>query len=454
MARLNFKGGVHPYEGRDLSRRKAIETLVPEQGEMVFPLLQHKGNPAAPVVEIGDYVRTGQLIAQADGECSANLHSSVSGQVLAIGKRETADGSLQESIVIGNDGMYEEVTRRDDRSLADLSRRKLLQIIRDAGIVGMGGAGLPTYYKYADANPRKIDTVIANGVECEPYATSDYRRILEEPWKLINGIYVALKLFPGARGYIAVTENNNEAYRMLRGLLRDDPRIYVKKVRAKYPIGSERQLIYALTGRQLNAKMLPYEIGCMVNNIDTLISINQAVVCREPLITRILTVSGDGAAHPGNFRVRIGMTYRDVLEQSGGLRGKLTEEDVLILDGGPMTGSPLKSLDVPVTKLSSSIVCLRKRRIVFQPETPCTRCGRCLSVCPENLAPMQLYKDAMAGNKPAFVEHMGLECCGCGCCSYACPSKISLSDTISRTKVSIRGNVQLSGDYGRRIVRS
>lgn len=453
MAELTFSGGVHLRDGKELTRDAAVQTLFPQSGEMVFPLVQNIGKPAVPVVQAGDYVRTGQLIAAAVGELSANLHSSVSGHVLGFARRRVADGLTLTSMIIENDGLYLEVAYPADRKMENLNRQTVLDTIQRAGIVGMGGSGMPTHYKLASADPADIDTVIANCVECEPYLTSDYRRILENPWKVINGLMIELTVFPRARGFIAVSEDNEAGYRLLRELLKDNTRIFVKRLRNKYPQGSERQLIYALTGRTLNARMLPGDIGCIVNNTDTLVAINQAVIMHEPLITRIMTVSGDGVARPSNFRVRLGMSYRDILEQAGGLAKGLHMNDVVFLDGGPMTGHVMDTLDVPVTKLSSAITVLRKSSLVKEKRSACTRCGRCVEVCPNSLMPLYLEKDVRHKSVRAFVRHNGLECCDCGCCSYSCPSGIPLSADINAMKRAAMRNPRMAGEYTRRFMR-
>lgn len=451
MAYRDFYGGVMPYDGKDISKNKQVKTLFPDQGDMVFPLLQHVGRMSVPVVHPGDYVRTGQLIARADTELSANLHASVSGRVVSIQDMPDTEGRMVPSIIIENDGVFLEVPYPPDRRIENLTRDTVLQTIRNAGIVGMGGSGVPTAFKLRSADEADIDTVIANCVECEPYETSDYRRILENPWKIINGLMILLTVFPGARGYIAVAESNVKGYQLLKGLLKDNDRIYVKRVSDRYPQGSERQLIYTLTGRTLNARLLPYEIGCLCFNTDTLVAINQAAIMNEPLITRIVTVTGDAAAHPGNFRVRIGMSYREVLEQAGGLKGRLHLRDVIVLNGGPMMGSQIVNLDAPITKQSSAIVCLRRESIAARPETPCTRCGRCLDACPMHLSPIALYKDIQREDAASFTAHNGLECCDCGCCSYICPSHIELTARIGEMRRDALRNPQLAGRYARRL---
>lgn len=452
MAVHTFAGGVHPFGGKKMSRDRAVVTLFPDDGEIVYPLLQHMGKPSIPIVRIGDYVRTGQLIARADGDLSANLHASVSGHVSAIENRQLVGGESSLCIVVESDGLFLEVPYPENRRLSRLTKETVINVIREAGIVGMGGSGIPTAFKLERANTADIDTVIANCVECEPYLTSDYRRILENPWKIINGVMILLTVFPRARGYIAVSDNNTEGYRLLRGLLKNEPRIYVKRMEDKYPQGAERQLIYALTGRTLNAKMLPYDIGCIVHNTDTLVAINQAVIMHEPLITRIVTVSGDGVQSPGNFRIRIGMTYRQILEQAGGLKKGVALEDVLILDGGPMTGSPVRNLDGPATKLTSAIIVLQKKNIRMQKETACTRCGGCADACPNLLVPLFLYEDVQEKRDDAFIAHGGMECCGCGCCSYVCPSKIDLSAAIDGRRHALAADEKKAGDYARRYI--
>ncbi len=456
MANHFFFGGVRPYDGKSISKDVPIRTLIPESGDMVIPLLQHVGRPARPVVYPGDYVRTGQLIGEADGDLSANVHSSISGTVISIQDMPDVQGRMIPSVIIDNDGLYLENGNHEEIQPDYLNRRMVVGMLRDAGVVGMGGAGFPTAYKLQTAKAADIDTIIANCVECEPYETSDYRRLLEDPWKVLNGIMVLLTIYPNARGFIAIAEDNDKCYKLLKKILQRNQqsindRIYIKRVENKFPAGSERQLIYSLTGRSLNAKMLPFEVGCLVCNTDTLVAINQAVIMNEPLLTRIITVTGNAAAKPANYRVRIGMTYRQLLEQAGGLRGKLHLKDVLLLDGGTMTGQEIQELDAPITKLSSAIVCLRKNSIPAQKETACIRCGKCLESCPIHLSPIQLYKDIQNSDKPSFVQHSGLECCSCNCCSYICPAKIDLGSSISVMRHECMKNKQLAGDYARRI---
>lgn len=450
MARLTFAGGIHPYSGKELTRNKKIREVLPLEEELIFPLNQQMGAPSVPVVEIGDFVLRNQLIARADGELSANLHSPVSGQVVGEEKVPDLAGNPVDALVIRNDGQYRMMPYRDDTDPTHMTRQEILTAIREAGIVGLGGSGLPTDYKLLNANKATMNTVIANCVECEPYLTGDYRCILEDPWKVIDGLAIVLGVFPKARGIIAVSESNREGFALLRKLLIDNPRIYVRQCKDKYPQGSERQLIHAVTGRTLNAKMLPYEIGCMVLNAQTLAAISDAVLLKEPLTSRIMTVSGPSVAAPCNLRVCIGQTFREALEQAGGLRRYCREAETLFLAGGPLTGQRIVNLDAPVTKVSSALVCLPMKTAEARKETPCIRCRRCTQVCPSQIVPMQLIRDARSGNKPAFAEHYGMECCDCGCCSYVCPAGIELSAEISAMKRECLQNSILAGEYARR----
>ncbi len=448
MAQLKFFGGVHPEDGKEISSRQPVRTVFP-RGDCVYPLKQHMGNPSVPVVKRGDYVLTGQLIAAADGDFSANLHSSISGTVRGIEKRRLADGSSGDCIVIQNDRRFGEILYPASRRLDELAPETIVESVKQAGIVGMGGAGMPTHIKLSPARPNRIDYYIANCVECEPYLTSDYRRMLENPAKVINGLRIGLKIFRRARGILAVDEKNDDIYRLFRDLTREDARIFVKKVEHKFPQGAERQLIYAVTGRTLNAEMLPEEVGCVTDNVDTLVAINQAVMVHEPLLTRLVTVTGDCIDKPGNYRVRIGMSYRELIERAGGF----IREPELILDGGTMTGKRMDDLDVPVTKLTSAIVALSQDRVSGRPQTACTRCARCVLSCPNHLVPLQLYKDAKSGNDNAFIRHNGFECSGCECCSYICPSRIPLADSIIRTRDRLLKDADKAGAYSRRLSR-
>ncbi|MCR5508649.1 MAG: electron transport complex subunit RsxC [Lachnospiraceae bacterium] len=425
MAGFTFKGGVHPYEGKELSKDKPIKRFIPE-GDLVFPLSQHIGAPAKPVVSKGDTVLAGQLIAEAEGFVSANIYSSVSGTVKSIDKHRVATGDMVNSITITSDGNFTAAPRLDIGDIADMSRQEVIDGIRLAGIVGMGGAGFPTHVKLSPKDPDKIYYCIVNCSECEPYLTSDYRRMMEEPEKLVAGLKIILCLFEHAEGILAVEDNKPDCIRKLKELVIDEKRITVKPLKTKYPQGAERQLIYATTKRAINSSMLPADAGCVVNNVDTVVSIYHAIIEKRPLTERIVTVTGDAVVEPQNYLVPIGTSYKQLIEASGGF--KSTPEK--IISGGPMMGFAMFDLDVPIIKTSSAITCFLKDDVAGCKPTNCINCGRCAEVCPGRVIPARLADYAEAGDEERFLEYNGMECCECGCCSYICPAKRQLTQSI------------------------
>ena len=433
MSLLTFKGGIHPYEGKELTMDKPIETYLPK-GELVYPLSQHIGAPAKPVVKKGDRVLVGQRIAEAGGFVSAHIHASVSGTVKNIEPRLTAGGTKVESIIIENDGEYEVMERPAPGNWQEMDRKDLLAVIQDAGIVGMGGAGFPTHVKLSPKNPDSIDYIIVNGSECEPYLTSDYRRMLEEPEKVVTGLEIVLHMFPQASGIIAIEDNKPEAIRIMKEQTADHPKIQVNVMKTKYPEGAERQLIYANTGRYINSGMLPADAGCIVHNVDTVTAIYKAVVEGVPLIDRIITISGDDIVDPKNFKVLLGTSLQELIEAVGGY---LDGEPEKIISGGPMMGKAMFSTEVPAVKGASAVLCMKKDEVAACEPSNCIRCGRCVAVCPGRVNPTKLASLAEHGKLDAFVEQDGMECCECGCCSYVCPAKRHLTQTIAATRKAI-----------------
>ncbi len=425
MAKLTFKGGIHPYDGKELSKDKPIKAVLPK-GDLVYPLSQHIGAPAKPIVAKGDHVLTGQKIAEAGGFVSAPVYATVSGTVKAIEPRRVVTGDNVMSIVVENDGLYEEVEYPAVKPLEDMTREEIIACIKEAGIVGMGGAGFPTFIKLSPKEPEKIDYVIANCAECEPYLTSDYRRMLEEPQKLVDGLKVYLKLFENARGILAVEDNKPDCIELLKKLTKDETRISVKALKTKYPQGAERQIIYAATGRSINSSMLPADAGCVVNNVDTIVAVYHAVYEGRPLMNRIVTVTGDAVADPRNFIVRIGTNYHELVEEAGGFK----EEPVKIISGGPMMGFGIFDLNVPTTKTASALLCLTQDDVSRMEPSACINCGRCVEACPSRLVPSMLADFAEHYEEEEFLSHDGMECCECGCCSFVCPAKRSLTQSI------------------------
>lgn len=432
MGISTFKGGVHPYDGKELSKDSPIRIVTPKES-LVYPLSQHIGAPASPIVAVGDTVLRGQKIAEAGGFVSAPIYASVSGTVKAIEPRRTAVGDMVNSIVIENDGEMREVEFRTTEDIGSLSKEEIIEKIKEAGVVGMGGAGFPTHVKLSPKEPEKIEFIIANCAECEPYLTSDYRRMIESPEALIEGMKIVLQLFDNAKGILGIEDNKPDCIQKLQELTKEEDRIEVMPLKTKYPQGGERQLIYATTKREINSKMLPADAGCIVDNVETLISICHAVKEGKPVMERVFTVTGDAVENPGNFQYCIGMSYAELLEEAGGFK----EQPQKIISGGPMMGFSMFDLDIPTTKTSSSLLCLVKDDVAASEVTACINCGRCVSVCPEQIVPSRLAKMSEFHDSAAFEKWNGMECIECGSCSYICPAKRPLAQYIKTMKKQI-----------------
>ena len=432
MGISTFKGGVHPYDGKDLAKDQPIRRIKPKE-ILVYPLSQHIGAPASPIVAVGDTVLRGQKIAEAGGFVSAPVFASVSGTVKAIEPRHVATGDLVNSIIIENDGEMKETDFHGVEDVASLSKEQIIEKVKEAGVVGMGGAGFPTHVKLSPKEPDKIEFIIANCAECEPYLTADYRRMLENPEELIGGMKIVLRLFDHAKGILGVEDNKPDCIQKLKELTKDEERIEVMPLKTKYPQGGERQLIYATTGRSINSKMLPADAGCIVDNAETLVAINRAVKEGKPVMDRIFTVTGDAVANPGNFEYCIGMSYAEILEEAGGFK----EDPEKMISGGPMMGFAVFSLEIPTTKTSSSLLCFKKDDVSASEVTACINCGRCVSVCQEQIVPSRLAKMSQFHDSESFERWNGMECIECGSCSYICPAKRPLAQYIKTMKKQI-----------------
>ena len=432
MGLMTFKGGVHPYDGKEFSKDKPIRELLPK-GELVYPISQHIGAPASPVVAVGDTVLRGQKIAEAGGFVSSPIFSSVSGTVKAIEPRRGAVGDKVNSIIIESDGKMKEVEYQPVDNMDTLSKEDIINKVKEAGVVGMGGAGFPTHVKLSPKEPEKIEYIIANCAECEPYLTADYRRMMENPEMLVEGMKIVLKLFDKAKGIFGIEDNKPDAIAKMQALVKDEPRLEVCPLQTKYPQGGERQLIYATTRREINSTMLPADAGCIVDNVETLISVYNAVKLGKPVMNRIFTVTGDAVNEPGNFNICIGMSYGEILEAAGGF--KVQPEK--IISGGPMMGFAMFGLDIPTTKTSSSLLCLAKDDVAASETTACINCGRCVEACPERIIPSRLAKMSDYGDTVSFEKWNGMECIECGSCSFICPAKRPLAQSIKTMKKQI-----------------
>ena len=429
MGSKTFKGGVHPYEGKELAKDQPIVEVLPK-GDLVYPLSQHIGAPATPVVAVGDKVLKGQKIAEAGGFVSSPIYASASGTVKAIEPHRVAVGDMVNSIVIENDGAFEEVEYTPCEDVTALSKEEIVNKVKEAGVVGMGGAGFPTHVKLSPKEPEKIEYVIANCAECEPYLTADYRRMLENPEELIGGMKIILQLFDHAKGVLGIEDNKPDCIEKLTELVKDEPRIEVCPLQTKYPQGGERQLIYAVTGRAINSKMLPADAGCIVDNVETIIAVYRAVKLGRPVTNRISTITGDAIANPGNFLYSIGTSYAELVEAAGGFKTQPEK----IISGGPMMGFAFFDLNVPVTKTSSSILALTKDEVAEYEPTPCIRCGRCVEACPGNLMPQKMAQAAMHNDYDTFVKLNGMECYECGSCTFVCPARRPLTQTFKQAR--------------------
>lgn len=431
MSILTFKGGVHPYDGKELSKDVAVRKILPE-GELVFPVSQHIGAPAKPVVEVGERVLKGQLIAGADGFVSANIHSSVSGTVKKIEKRLVPNGSKVLSIIIENDNLYEEYNYGPNNE--PWSKDTIRKAVKDCGVVGLGGACFPTHVKLTPKDDKSIDYVIVNAAECEPYITSDYRRLVEQPSEVIEGLKIVLKLFENAKGVIAVENNKPDVIENLKKLTEKEDKISVAELKTKYPQGSERHIIYAVTKRKINSSMLPADAGCIVDNVDTIYNIYRAVKFNKPLTERIVTVSGDGINSPCNLEVPFGTSHAQLVKEAGGMDENVEK----IISGGPIMGQAMFSLEVPVIKGSSALLAFKQDEISRATMTNCLNCGKCAMVCPEGLICAKLAHAADVNDMEAFVKMHGMECIECGTCNYNCPANRNITQSVRTMKRKVQ----------------
>ncbi len=430
MFSKTFRGGVHPKDNKELAAG-AQTVRLEAKGDLTFLLNQHIGAPAKPLVKPGDRVLLGQKIAEAGGFVSACVCSSVSGTVKAVNPHVNQSGDEALAITVENDCEYESVEGLGEpRDYEKMSPEEIIRAVADAGIVGMGGAGFPTAVKLAVKEGVKIDHIICNAAECEPYITCDYRLMLERPNDAVLGMKILLKAFPEAVGVFGIEDNKPLGIESVSKACEGSERMTVLPLKKKYPQGGERMLIYAVTKRKVNSKMLPADAGCVVVNFSTLIAIADAVAKNIPLVRRVVTVTGDCVKNPSNFDVPIGICSQELIDAAGGF----TEEPEEVVFGGPMMGAAVYTLDLPVNKTSSCILCLKHDETASLEPTACIRCGKCLYACPEHLMPIELKNAADRRDYALFEKLGGLECISCGCCTYTCPARRRLSQSITMTK--------------------
>ncbi|SDC45219.1 electron transport complex protein RnfC [Pelagirhabdus alkalitolerans] len=425
--------GANTVERKDRTEHKQSEIAsVPEK--LVFPLSMQIGAPSNPVVEVGDKVKVGTLIAENQGMISANIHSSVSGEVVEITDHPTAKGEGP-CIIIKNDYQDEEDAPLFTEG-EKLDREQKLDIIGKAGIVGMGGATFPTNVKLNPPKDKEIDTIIINGAECEPYATADDRLMAEHAKELIEGIRVLLEIIPVKTVYIGIEDNMHDAADALKKELANEDVIKLVELPSMYPQGSEKTLIKNLLGREVPPGKLPADVGAVVTNVGTTFAIYQAVRHGKPMTSRLTTISGESIKNPKNLWVRIGTTIESLLEDCEGFES----DPGKMIHGGPMMGSPLTSGRVPITKGTTHITFLNKADSAVPERSPCIRCSECLNVCPVSLQPIMISNAYESGDIEEAERLGALDCIDCGACSYICPSKIPILDNIQKAKKEIRSN--------------
>lgn len=436
-------GGVHPEENKLTADSKVIVADIPQTA--VFPLSQHIGAPAKPVVSRGDKVKVGTLLAEAGGFVSAPIYSSVSGTVAKIDTVTDASGYRKPAIYVNVEGdEWEESIDRTDtlETLAEhpeLTPEVIIDSIKHAGVTGMGGAGFPTFIKLTPPPTAKAECVILNGVECEPYITADYRLMMEHADEILVGLDLLMKAVGVERGYIGIEENKPEAIALLSEKTVDDPRVTVVPLKQKYPQGGEKQLVDAVIGRQVPAPpAIPVNVGAVVQNVGTAFAVYQAVMKHKPLFERYTTVTGKRIKHPGNFLVRMGTPFGQLVEACGGL----PEGDNKVLAGGPMMGKAVVNLDVPVCKGTNSITVLTGEDAHRKAVQPCIRCGKCVDACPMGLEPYLLATLSSLKEYERLEHEDVTSCISCGSCQFTCPSHRPILDNILQGKGEVMRRIK------------
>ena len=433
MRVLTFNGGIHPPHHKSSTENKSVE--IAAQPKVVYiPLAQHIGAPCTALVNVGDAVKKGQKIGEPGGFVSAPVHSSVSGTVKAIKPMLVPGGQKVMCVEIEND-FNEEVFEgvKPYAGLDAMSKEELLNMIKDAGIVGMGGATFPTHVKLSPPKEKNIDVVVLNGAECEPYLTADHRLMLESPEDIVLGLQVIMKILDVKKGYIGIEDNKPECLKVMEDSAKTDSNIEVVGFETKYPQGAEKQLIYACTKREVPSGGLPMDIGLVVTNVATAAQIGKTLKTGMPLIERICTVTGSVVKEPKNLLIKTGTLYSEIVEQCGGF----TIHPAKVISGGPMMGLAQVQLEVAATKGSSGILCMSQEEVNCEEASNCIRCGKCISICPARIQPMFISAFSLLYNYEKAEEYKALDCIECGSCSFVCPARRPLLQSIRVAKKEI-----------------
>jgi len=426
-----FKGGVKLLDFKSLSKNEKIEEFkYPEK--VIIPLSQHTGSPAKPVVKKGDYVVEGQIIGEITGFISSNIHSSVSGKVIDIVPWDLPTGKRTMSVIIESDGEGKSI-EKIKRDWLSLSKEEIINIVRDSGIVGLGGAAFPTHVKLTIPPGKKAEYVIINGCECEPFLTCDFRLMVEESENIVKGIEIIKKLLNPKKVFIGIEDNKIEAAKEIDKFIKarnlsDSTEVVILKT--KYPQGSEKHLIKAITGREVPSGGLPFDVGCVVQNVQTVFAIKEAIYDGKPLIERVITVSGSGVKESKNLRVKIGTFAEEIIKYCGGVKGEIKK----VIFGGPMMGFSSYTLKIPITKGTSGILIFTEKEVKDFEEYPCIRCGRCADACPMYLMPMLIDAYSRIEDFTKAKYYGAIDCIECGACAYVCPSKRHLVQSIRFAK--------------------
>lgn len=425
MGLKSFKGGIHPPYSKESTEKKALERAN-EPKIVVIPLLQHIGAPCDPIVKVGDLVKVGQKIGEASGFVSAPIHSSVSGVVKKVAAVDTASGKIL-SVTIESDGkneVHESVVPKG--TLERLTSEEIVNIVKEAGITGLGGASFPTHVKLVPPADKKVDTIILNGAECEPYLTADHRLMLEEPEKVIFGLKAIMKAIGVEKGYIGLEDNKKDAADVLKKLCENEPNIEVVVTETKYPQGDEKRLIEVVTGRKVPKGGLPMDAQAVVDNVGTAAAIATAIQTGMPLIERIVTITGDAITTPKNLIVKVGTSFKHIIEQCDGYKSTPGK----IIMGGPMTGFSQFTDEIPIVKGTSGVLVLTQEQSITPEASQCIRCGKCTQVCPVYLEPVKIRNLSIHERHEETEALNVISCIACGCCSFICPAKIPLLQSI------------------------